>query len=210
MQSEDQEYLDEREAMRLQLERFHRGRRISRLLLKVFGGVCIVLVSFFISLTIIDSLNSDDVTAVEEVKAALTKGVATPSGLHVYSPAASSNGGSAVGAAFDGSRAPGSFWESHVFPIDLIVLLPEPRKLTNYSLSAGEVSDRMPRDWTVRGSLDGQNWIDLSRERGVPNWKPDETRSYHLRSSGPVQVLRFRFEAGFNPEILRIYEIELG
>jgi hypothetical protein len=210
MEAREHAELGEYTQVDLKLERFYRGRRLSSLLLKVFGGACVVSLSFLITLAVLDHLRSDDVAATDEVKIAIEKGVPTPAGLRVYSPAESNSASSAVGAAFDGSRAAASFWEAHEFPIDLIVLLPEPRKLTKYAIAAGEVSDRMPRSWAVKGSADGQNWIDLGGQRNVPMWNPDEIRRYDLRTAAPVRVLRFRFDAGFDAKILRIYEIELG
>ena len=95
------------------------------------------------------------------------------------------------------------------FPVDLIVILPAARGVAGYSLAAGELSERMPVSWELDGSLDGARWVALDRQPRIPRWHANETRSFRIAVQGSSRLLRFRFLAGQDPRIMRIYKIAL-
>ena len=112
--------------------------------------------------------------------------------------------------AFDGSTAPDSFWEaSGPFPIELTIEFPQPKTLSSYTLKAGENVSRMPSMWTAEGSKDGQGWMLLDQQKIEGPWEPYDSREFRLSYDQPLRQLRFRFLAGFDSSLLRIYEIEL-
>jgi hypothetical protein len=133
----------------------------------------------------------------------------TANGLRLIYPIAR-NSGHAPDRAFDGSTAADSFWEAAgPFPIELTIELPKPTVLSSYALDAGEAAARMPSDWTVEGSEDGQKWIPLDQQKVTGQWAPNESRSFRISSNRPLRRLRYRFLAGYDPGIFRVYEIEL-
>jgi hypothetical protein len=173
-------------------------------------GALTVIASFWIALLIINYMEQPAerrVAPSAEEQRLKAQAVSTANGLRVYASVASDYG---PDRAFDGSRAEGSFWEAHNFPIDLVILLPRPATLEDYTLSAGSAADeRMPSSWRLEGSLDGETWTTLDRQTRVERWEPDESRNFVVGTKKPVQQLRFQFLGSYQPTILRIYEIEL-
>jgi hypothetical protein len=187
--------------------------------LRVVTGLLVVIVSFVITTlgmhiflpegaldpvsSRVESLSSDMENTTE-----LTS-ITTPSGLRLTYPLALKSGHGPE-RAFDGSTAPSDFWEAPFgpFPIDLTIELPAPKVLSGYTLDAGEMADRMPSAWALDGLQDGKKVI-LDQENGIAEWRPGESRSFQIDAAQPLQQLRFRFFAGLDPHILRIYEIEL-
>jgi hypothetical protein len=112
--------------------------------------------------------------------------------------------------AFDKNISPDSFWESIKFPIWLQIEFKgnKSKKISKYSLQAGEETKRMPKDWQFQGSNDGTTWKDLDVQKNQITWKTNEERTYVVASSAAYEFYRFYFTAGNQPEILRIYEIK--
>jgi hypothetical protein len=67
----------------------------------------------------------------------------------------------------------------------------------------------MPTTWVLEGLSEDRAWIPLDQQKGVTRWGPEETRRFRIEPAVPVNALRFQFRAGFDPEILRIYKIEI-
>jgi len=112
--------------------------------------------------------------------------------------------------AFDKDISPDSFWESIKFPIWLQIEFKDnkSKKISKYSLQAGEEAKRMPKDWQFQGSNDGTTWKDLDVQKNRIGWKTDERGTYAVASPAAYKFYRLYFTAGNQPEILRIYEIK--
>lgn len=198
-------------------EEFRRQQRRRAKAFRLIGYFC-VLIGSFSATQLIFYLNDESEElkgaalreALMEVESARSKAVPVVSGFRVYSPSTGTGDLFSPDRAFDGSRNPNSFWEAHHFPVNLIALLPQSRTLSTYTISAGEITNRMPTTWVLEGfSEDGALWITLDQQKGVSRWAPDEARSFRIETAVPVNALRFQFLAGFDPRILRIYEIEI-
>jgi hypothetical protein len=177
-----------------------------RFVLTIFGVVVLIL-SFGMTLVFFgkwDQIGSDqrDLTAVTSVT--------TGNGLRLIFPVAQKSDHQ-PDRAFDGSTAADSFWEANgPFPIELTIELPEPTILSSYALDAGEDASRMPSEWSVEGSQDGQSWILLDRQTVKEPWAPNQSQRFQVGYKQPLSQLHFRFLSGFNKMIFRIYEIELN
>ncbi|MER6614507.1 GH92 family glycosyl hydrolase [Streptomyces xantholiticus] len=63
----------------------------------------------------------------------------------------------------------------------------EPVKLATYALtSANDFANRDPRDWTLKGSADGQNWTVLDTRSGETFAKRFETRTFDIGDPSEV------------------------
>src|SRR5260370_1193297 len=186
------------------LEKLYRQERRRTAALKLLGYLSVLVASFLVTLLVLqhsEQTNNLKRAAVreayKEVEFAQTKAVPTVSGFRVYSPSTGTNAIQLPDRAFDGSQSPDSFWEANPFPIDLIVILIQPRVLSTYTISAGELTNRMPRSWVLEGFSEDRTLITLDRQEGVESWRPDETRSFRIEAAAPVNALRFQFRAGF-------------
>jgi hypothetical protein len=108
---------------------------------------------------------------------------------------------------FDGSLEPDSFWEAAGSPQWIRVHLGESTRLTEYIFYCGQVSDRMPKDWVVEASVDGEHWDIVDREVDQKNWRPFEGRLYKLTAPSLYMYYRFNFVGASGS--LRIYELRL-
>jgi hypothetical protein len=110
---------------------------------------------------------------------------------------------------FDGSVRPDSFWEvGGGFPVKLEISRAQPIDVHGYRLFAGEEATRMPRRWTLWArSANSADWIVIDRREGEEPWRPNSDRWYPVATPGQYEAVRFEFEDGFNPNILRIYEL---
>jgi hypothetical protein len=181
------------------------------LALKLVAGVAVLVASFWLTLYFIDAGENDrQAMAQAEAIDAQSHAVAAGGGLRVYSPDMAHEAPFTPERAFSGVLAADRFWETHSeFPVDLIVILPAARDVAGYSLAAGELSERMPVSWELDGSLDGARWVALDRQPRIPRWHANETRSFRIAVQGSSRLLRFRFLAGQDPRIMRIYKIAL-
>ena len=207
----------DRDSTGARLEEFRRQQRRLTKALRLIGYFCVLIGSFSATHLIFYLKDqSEDLKraalreALMEVQSARAKAVPVVSGFRVYSPSNGTGDPFSTDRAFDGSRNPNSFWEAHHFPVNLIALLPQSRILSTYTISAGAITNRMPTTWILEGfSEDRALWTTLDQKKDVSPWAPDETRSFRIEIAVPVNALRFQFRAGFDPEILRIYEIEI-
>jgi len=102
------------------------------------------------------------------------------------------------------------FWEqTGAFPRELTTVLDRPRRVLEYILGTGEhgidATGRMAKSWTLYGSQDGQQWLEIDRRQYAAEWKLNEKRVYPLSRPGLYRYFRLRIDAGFHPSILRIY-----
>jgi hypothetical protein len=148
-------------------------------------------------------------TLYKEVELAQSNATPTVSGLRVFSPSARAGDTHLPDRAFDQSQNLDSFWEAEHFPVDLVVILPKPQVLNAYTISAKELTNRMPKSWILEGSREGLTWITLDQQEGIKSWQLNEARNYRIDTVEPVAILRFQFRAGFDSELLRIYEIAI-
>ncbi|MFI8828476.1 GH92 family glycosyl hydrolase [Streptomyces sp. NPDC053431] len=73
--------------------------------------------------------------------------------------------------------------------------LDQPVKLATYALtSANDAAERDPRDWTLKGSADGENWTVLDTRSGESFARRFETRTYDTPGGGATAYAHYRLE----------------
>lgn len=110
-----------------------------------------------------------------------------------------------------------TFWEVRGrFPHWIQLDRASGRRLSAYRLATGSHGDngadavtRMPRSWKVLCAEDGQNWRELDRRLSEAEWRPYEARDYGVAGSPSCSRVRFEFDEGNHPDLLRIYELRL-
>jgi hypothetical protein len=168
----------------------------------IIFGVIAIFVSIALALLFLDTWSPP--TPQKEMKS-----LTTSSGLHLTFLIVRESGHT-PDMAFDGSSAPDSFWEARgPFPIELTIERPNPVVLAGYAFTAGEEAARMPSEWAVEGSPNNDTWTLLDKQSLKVVWVPNQSRKFNVVGNKPFRFIRFQFLAGFDREILRIYEIEL-
>ena len=72
--------------------------------------------------------------------------------------------------------------------------LDAPTKIVKYALtSANDHPERDPRDWTLKGSADGENWQTLDTRSGETFGEPFTTKTYDLAEAAEFQHFRLEF-----------------
>jgi hypothetical protein len=121
--------------------------------------------------------------------------------------ASNESGTHKVERAFDGSTEPDNFWENTA-PFDLDVEFSEPVAIRQYDFLSGEEAHRMPRNWKLLSSADGQTWKVIDEPKQVQAWATSETRTYTVANPGEARQYRITFDSSFEPSnTLRLYEI---
>jgi hypothetical protein len=184
-------------------ERSFKPERLGTFELSVFGLVVLVI-SFALTLAILQQW--DDPTSGRE-RVPIT--IATAAGLRLTYPAGQQTDHK-PDRAFDGSTEADSFWEARgPYPIELTVEFPEPRRLSKYAIDAGEMISRMPLEWVVTGSPDGQKSVVLDHRKIDDSWEQGQSRAFPIAYDQPLRLLHFQFVRGADQTMLRLYEIEL-
>ena len=107
-----------------------------------------------------------------------------------------------------------AFWEEvGEFPHWVSVEFNYPKTITEYALQTGPYGEddtgRMPQDWLLQGSDDGENWVDLDKRVGETEWNNNEKRVYEIANPLAVKNYRFYCVKGNNPGIFRLNKLEL-
>jgi hypothetical protein len=87
-----------------------------------------------------------------------------------------------------------------------------PRRVGQYILETSEHesdANRMPKSWTLYGSLDGQQWQEIDRREDSSKWKRNEKRIYPLSRPGSYRYFSTRVDATFRPSNSPIYKLTL-
>jgi hypothetical protein len=105
------------------------------------------------------------------------------------------------------------FWEkAGPFPIGMQFDFPAPTKAFRYGLAAGPYDEadfrRMPTQWELFGSNDGQSWTSIDTRTEQGGWRNREVRIFRISDPGEYTHYRFVFFAANFP-ILRIQDIWL-
>jgi hypothetical protein len=112
------------------------------------------------------------------------------------------------------SSSPDTFWETngnypHVIQLRFI----RPKKVEKYSFKVGtyvpEAINRMPTDWNLEGSLDGETWINIDSRSAQNQWKKDGEETFLIQNPGTYAYYRLGFLKGGNKRIIRINQIVL-
>ncbi|MCI4140724.1 MULTISPECIES: GH92 family glycosyl hydrolase [Streptomyces] len=73
--------------------------------------------------------------------------------------------------------------------------LDAPAKVLRYALtSANDAAERDPRDWTLKGSTDGENWTTLDTRSGETFAERFQTKIYDIDASAVAEYRHFRLE----------------
>lgn len=109
------------------------------------------------------------------------------------------------------------FWEeTGTFPkvimTDAAVSL-VPRKYLlgtgNHGENGRDSWPRMPRSWVLEGSTNGKQWIVLDRQENVPQWQPNEVRSFRIKTKERFSQLRLVVNATTESGVVRIYKFRI-
>jgi hypothetical protein len=111
---------------------------------------------------------------------------------------------------FDENNTGGSFWEisTSVFPnwAEYEFGLNK-RIIVEYAVCAGDsVPERMPKDWTFRGSNNYTDWDILDTQTGQ-SFIASQTKTYSFSNSTPYRYYRVYITAG-NNAVLRLFGLE--
>ncbi|SMC71884.1 alpha-1,2-mannosidase, putative [Kibdelosporangium aridum] len=87
----------------------------------------------------------------------------------------------------------------------------EPVDVVRYAMtSANDFPGRDPRDWTLKGSADGQSWTTLDTQTGQAFDKRFQTKEYKYGGGTEYLYYRFDFTANNGDEILQLAEIQFS
>ncbi len=123
--------------------------------------------------------------------------------------ASRTSGTHGIDRVFDGKTTPDSFWEvGGPFPVEFVWSMNASRIMTKYSISSGETGVRMPMAWQVYGLKKDSAWKLIDTRNMSKVWGKNESRQFIIHNPDSFSSYRFVFNAGFDPNILRIYEIK--
>ncbi|MPV50225.1 LPXTG cell wall anchor domain-containing protein [Pseudactinotalea sp. HY160] len=116
--------------------------------------------------------------------------------------------------AADGN--PKTKWLAHATSAWLTYELSEAASITGYALtSANDAPDRDPRDFTVEGSTDGEDWVELDARTGEV-WQDDDgenrfvTKDYELdERSAEYTYVRLNIAANQGTSLIQLADFEL-
>lgn len=111
------------------------------------------------------------------------------------------------------SSSTDDFWEVNgIYPHVIQAEIVERKKIVGYSFRAGiyvpEAIDRMPTDWTLEGSNDGEKWIKLDSRSSQNQWEKGGEETFLIQNPDIYTYYRFVFLNGGNKRIIRIHEIK--
>ncbi|MEO3815966.1 GH92 family glycosyl hydrolase [Plantactinospora sp. B24E8] len=91
------------------------------------------------------------------------------------------------------------------------VRLDEPAAIVHYALtSANDAAERDPRDWTLQGSADGENWTTLDSRTGQEFDERFQTREYRFENSTAYPYYRLDVTAVRSGGIIQLAELQLS
>src|SRR6266540_704396 len=89
--------------------------------------------------------------------------------------------------------------------------LSEPVAVVHYALtSANDEPGRDPQDWTLRGSQDGQAWVDLDRQTGQMFTERFQTKEYHFTNATAYLFYRLDITRNNGADIVQLAELQLS
>ncbi|MFY1638023.1 ThuA domain-containing protein [Solwaraspora sp. WMMB335] len=110
--------------------------------------------------------------------------------------------------AFDGLT--GTKWLTRTPTGWLAGTLAAPTVITRYALtSANDFAGRDPRDWTLQGSTDGQDWTDLDRRTGETFGQRYLTRQFTVDNTEAYQHYRLTITANSGEPLTQLAELWL-
>ncbi|MEU7799083.1 ThuA domain-containing protein [Micromonospora arborensis] len=88
--------------------------------------------------------------------------------------------------------------------------LSAPKRITGYALtSANDSSGRDPKDWTLQGSTDGQNWSDLDRRTGQVFPDRFQTRRFDIATPQEFSRYRLNITANSGEPLVQLADLRL-
>ena len=123
-----------------------------------------------------------------------------------------SSGGQGVESAMDGNPATKWCVEHHDRPVVWVGHCPGGQVITQYAFtSANDMPDRDPKSWTLEGSNDAREWLQLDRRTNRP---PHELRfqrtGYAFSNTRSFEHYRFTFFEHGSRTHFQVADIELG
>ena len=122
-----------------------------------------------------------------------------------------------LSSAFDGKTR--YFWEAvGPFPhwVQVDFGKDTPPRVTGYRLATGgdgpngeDSTERMPVQFRLMGSNDGEAWIELDLRQNEPPWQPYQSRIYTVAFPEPYRWIRLVVDATLNKRVLRLYVVEM-
>ncbi|WP_209707857.1 GH92 family glycosyl hydrolase [Crossiella equi] len=76
--------------------------------------------------------------------------------------------------------------------------------------SANDAPERDPRDWTLKGSNDGQNWTTVDTRAGESFAKRNETKTYTLAGATAYKHYRLDITANAGASLIQLAELQLA
>ena len=102
-----------------------------------------------------------------------------------------------------------NFWEeTGKFPHWMSVEYNNTRTITEYALKTGPYGEddtgRIPQNWLLQGSNDGDNWAVIDKRSSETGWKNNEIRVYKIINPAAFRFYRFYCTKGNNSDIIRV------
>lgn len=103
------------------------------------------------------------------------------------------------------------FHERAVLPVTLQSKFEQPVYITSYGLHVGpygaDSTDRMPKNWRLFGSADGETWQLTDSRRDQIKWRNGEQRVYRMANPGRFKYLRLEVTDVANSHVFRLSSI---
>jgi PKD repeat protein/type 1 glutamine amidotransferase len=110
--------------------------------------------------------------------------------------------------AFDGKTD--TKWLAHAPTAWIVGKLEKPTVIAHYALtSANDSPGRDPRDWTLQGSNDGQNWTDLDSQKGQTFDQRFQTHDWKFENSTAYLYYRLDITANDGEPLTQLAELGL-
>lgn len=107
-----------------------------------------------------------------------------------------------------------NFWEeTGEFPHWVNIEFSDSKVITEYALQTGPYGEddtgRIPQDWLLQGSDDGEKWVDLDKRNSEMGWRNNEKRVYKIINPSAFKFYQLYCIKGNNSGIIRMKELGL-
>ena len=113
--------------------------------------------------------------------------------------------------------ATNGFWEATgKLEYELIwdIIANDPHQEDCYMLGTGhhgsDSTERMPTDWILYGSLDGDKWVVLDKKSREQSWKMNEDRYFKIAKTSNIRHVKLKILSPNKNSIVRLYRFNLG
>jgi len=70
-------------------------------------------------------------------------------------------------------------------------------------------TEKMPKEWNLFASIDGETWVILDVRREETSWKKNEARTFIIDKPSTYKHYRLTLLRGNDPNVMRLYSLKL-